>query len=96
MKTHTIDFREFVRNEQLPKPCPKDIVTHSVFTTGYIIIGITSLVGFVAAFSENYAARKGDQFKAQNIVAIMKVIIAITSILALVYFLLNNPMLKWV
>ncbi|MBU9714404.1 hypothetical protein [Evansella tamaricis] len=94
MKTKTIDFREFIRNERIDIEL-NELKTLSlpVFTTGYVVIGITCVFALAIAISENIAVRKGNEDIAEGIVNFMKLFMPLTIIAALIVLSFFNPLL---
>lgn len=107
MKTHILDFREFVRNDPVPKIGLDDVKTYSflassfligtgvktVFYQGYVIIGITCFFALAIAIFENRAMKSGNDQLAETIVKFMKVFMPLTLIIALIILGFFNPLL---
>ncbi|MDQ0257925.1 hypothetical protein J2S74_005388 [Evansella vedderi] len=92
MNYEFIDFREFVSNKVHPQPEINDLKTHSVFSTGYIIIGLTCVFAVGIGVAENVLVRMGNDHIAETIVRFMKVFMPITLLAALAILAFMNPL----
>ncbi|WP_096436454.1 hypothetical protein [Alteribacter populi] len=95
-KITTVDFREFVRNERIPKPVPQDytLASVSIIDVGSFIIVGAGLLGLGVAAAEMVAARRDNEHVAEGIVKFMRLFMPITLLIALIVLTFFNPLIK--